>query len=145
MAISTITSGQKDWLPTLNNDLTELNNRDSGTWTSTGLTAMNGYTLNGCSYFYGMIGGRKYLMINGNVSINSGSIGGQTNREVIQLPTTVKGCGMKVTGFAYAQNSDNGYRLLVNYNATTKRLLFTNITGVSVTFTSIDFGIIMTE
>lgn len=145
MAISTITSGQKDWLSTLNNDLTELNNRDSGTWTSAGLTAMNGYTLNNCSYFYGMIGGRKYLMINGNVSINSGSIGGQTNREVIQLPTTVKGCGMKVTGFAYAQNSDNGYRLRVNYNATTKRLSFTNITGVSVTFTSIDFGIIMTE
>lgn len=145
MAVLTITTGQKDWLSTLNNDLTELNNRDSGTWTSTGLTAMNGYTLNGCSYFYGMIGGRKYLMINGNVSINSGSIGGQTNREVIQLPTTVKGCGMKVTGFAYAQNSDNGYRLLVNYNATTKRLSFTNITGVSVTFTSIDFGIIMSE
>lgn len=145
MAISTITSGQKDWLSTLNNDLTELNNRDSGTWTSTGLTAMNGYTLNGCSYFYGMIGGRKYLMINGNVSINSGSIGGQTNREVIQLPTTVKGCGMRATGYAYVQNSDNGFRLQVNYNATTKRLSFTNITGVSVTFTSIDFGIIMTE
>ena len=52
---------------------------------------------------------------------------------------------MKVTGFAYAQNSNNGYPLLVNYNATTKRLLFTNITGVSMTFTSIDFGIIMTE
>lgn len=145
MAISTITSGQKDWLSTLNNDLTELNNRDSGTWTSAGLTAMNGYTLNGCSYFYGMIGGRKYLMINGNVSINSGSIGGQTNREVIQLPTTVKGCGMKVTGFAYAQNSDNGFRLVVNYNPVTNRVVFTNITGVNVTFTSIDFGLIMSE
>lgn len=145
MAVSTITTGQKDWLSTLNNDLTELNNRDSGTWTSTGLTAMNGYTLNGCSYFYGMIGGRKYLMINGNVSISSGSIGGQTNREVIQLPTTIKGCGMRVTDFAYAQNSNNGYPLLVNYNAGNQRLSFTNITGVSMTFTSIDFGVIMTE
>lgn len=145
MVITQIQAGQEDWLSTLNNDLTELNNRDSGTWTDSGLTAMNGYTLNGCNYFYGMIGSRKYLMINGNVSINSGSIGGQTNREVIQLPTTVKGCGMKVTGFAYVQNSDNGYRLRVDYNATTKRLSFTNITGVSVTFTSIDFGIIMTE
>lgn len=145
MAISTITPGQEDWLKTLNNDLNELANRDSGSWVSTGLTAMNGYTLNGCSYFYGMIGGRKYLMINGNVSINSGSIGGQTNREVIQLPTTVKGCGMKVTGFAYAQNSDNGFRLLVNYNPVTNRVVFTNITGVNVTFTSIDFGLIMSE
>lgn len=145
MAISTITSGQEDWLSTLNNDLTELNNRDSGTWTSTGLTAMNGYTLNGCSYFYGMIGGRKYLMINGNVSISSGSIGGQTNREVIQLPATVKGCGMKVTGFAYVQNSNNGYPLLVDYNSNNQRLSFVNITGVSMTFTSISFGAIMTE
>lgn len=145
MAVSTITTGQKDWLSTLNNDLTELNNRDSGTWTSAGLTAMNGYALNGCSYFYGMIGGRKYLMINGNVSISSGSIGGQTNREVIQLPTTIKGCGMKVTGFAYIQNSNNGYPLEVNYNANTNRLSFVNITGTSMTFTSIDFGIIMTE
>lgn len=145
MAVSTITTGQKDWLSTLNNDLTELNNRDSGTWTSAGLTAMNGYKLNGCSYFYGMIGGRKYLMINGNVSISSGSIGGQTSREVIQLPTTIKGCGMRVTGFAYVQNSNNGYPLLVNYNAGNQRLSFTNITGVSMTFTSIDFGIIMTE
>lgn len=145
MAISTITSGQKDWLSTLNNDLTELNNRDSGTWTSTGLTGMNGYTLNKCNYFYGMIGGRKYLMINGNVSISSGSIAGQTNREVIQLPTTVKGCGMRVTGYAYVQNSDNGFRLQVNYNPNTQRLSFTNITGVNVTFTSIDFGLIMSE
>lgn len=145
MAISTITSGQEDWLSTLNNDLTELNNRDSGTWTSTGLTAMNGYTLNGCRYFYGMIGGRKYLMINGNVLISSGSIGGQTNCEVIQLPDTVKGCGTKATGYAYVQNSNNGYPLLVNYNPNTQRLSFTNITGVSMTFTSIDFGIIMTE
>ena len=145
MAVSNITAEQKDWLSTLNNDLTELNNRDSGTWTSTGLTAMNGYTLNGCSYFYGMIGGRKYLMINGNVSISSGSIGGQTNREVIQLPATVKGCGMKATGFAYVQNSNNGYPLRVNYNPNNQRLSFTNITGVSMTFTSIDFGIIMTE
>ncbi|MEO5283667.1 hypothetical protein [Limosilactobacillus allomucosae] len=145
MAVTNITAGQKDWLSTLNNDLTELNNRDSGSWTSTGMTAMNGYTLNGCSYFYGMIGGRKYLMINGNVSISSGSIGGQTNREVIQLPATVKGCGMKVTDFAYVQNSNNGYPLRVDYNATTKRLSFTNITGVGMTFTSIDFGVIMTE
>lgn len=145
MAISTITSGQKDWLSVLNNDLTELNNRDSGTWTDSGLTALNGYTLNGCRYFYGMIGGRKYLMINGNVSISSGSIGGQTNREVIQLPTTVKGCGMRVTDFSYTQNSNNGYPLLVNYNPNNQRLSFTNITGVSTTFTSIDFGIIMTE
>lgn len=145
MAVTQIQAGQEDWLSTLNNDLTELNNRDSGIWTSTGLTAMNGYTLNGCSYFYGMIGGRKYLMINGNVSISSGSIGGQTNREVIQLPDTVKGCGMKVTDFAYVQNSNNGYPLLVNYNAGNQRLSFTNITGVSMTFTSIDFGIIMTE
>ncbi len=145
MAITQITAGQKDWLSTLNDDLTELGNRDSGTWTSTGLTALNGYTLNKCNYFYGMIGGRKYLMINGNVSISSGSIAGQTNREVIQLPDTVKGCGMRVTCFAYTQNSDNGYPLLVNYNATTKRLSFTNITGTSTTFTSIDFGVIMTE
>lgn len=145
MAISTITSGQKDWLSTLNNDLTELNNRDSGTWTSAGLTAMNGYTLNNCRYFYGRIGGRNYLMINGNVSNSSGSIGGQTNREVIQLPTTVKGCGMRVTDFSYTQNSNNGYPLLVNYNPNTQRLSFTNITGVSTTFTSIDFGIIMSE
>lgn len=145
MAITQIQKGQEDWLSTLNNDLTELNNRDSGTWTSTGLTAMNGYTLNGCNYFYGMIGGRKYLMINGNVSISSGSIGGQTNREVIQLPTTVKGCGMKVTDFSYIQNSNNGYPLRVDYNATTHRLSFVNITGVSMTFTSIDFGVIMTE
>ena len=145
MAVTNITAGQKDWLSTLNNDLTELNNRDSGTWTSAGLTAMNGYTLNNCRYFYGRIGGRNYLMINGNVSISSGSIGGQTNREVIQLPDTVKGCGMKVTGFAYVQNSNNGYPLLVEYHATTHRLAFTNITGVSMTFTSIDFGIIMTE
>ena len=145
MAVLTITTGQKDWLSTLNNDLTELNNRDSGTWTSAGLTAMNGYALNGCSYFYGMIGGRKYLMINGNVSISSGSIGGQTNREVIQLPTTIKGCGMKITGYAYAQNSDNGYRLLVDYSPITNRVVFTNITGVNVTFTSIDFGLIMSE
>ena len=105
MAINLINNGQEDWLSTLNNDLTELNNRDSGTWTSAGLTAMNGYTLNGCSYFYGMIGGRKYLMIRGNVSISSGSIGGQTEREVIQLPDTVKGCGIKVAGYAYVQNS----------------------------------------
>lgn len=145
MAVTNITAGQKDWLSTLNNDLTELNNRDSGTWTSAGLTAMNGYTLNGCSYFYGMIGGRKYLMINGTVSISSGSIGGQTNREVIQLPATVKGCGMKVTGFAYVQNSNNGYPLLVDYNSNNQRLSFVNITGVSMTFTSISFGAIMTE
>lgn len=145
MAISTITSGQKDWLSTLNNDLTELNNRDSGTWTSTGLTAMNGYTLNNCRYFYGRIGGRNYLMINGNVSNSSGSIGSQTNRDVIQLPDTVEGCGMKVTGYAYVQNSDNGYRLRVDYNPVTNRVVFTNITGVNVTFTSIDFGLIMSE
>ncbi|MFR0621526.1 hypothetical protein [Limosilactobacillus mucosae] len=145
MAVTNITAGQEDWLSTLNNDLTELSNRDSGTWTSTGLTAMNGYTLNGCNYFYGVIGGRKYLLINGNVSISSGSIDGQANREVIQLPGTVKGCGMKVTDFAYVQNSNNGYPLRVDYNATTKRLSFTNITGASMTFTSIDFGIIMTE
>lgn len=145
MAILTITAGQEDWLKTLNNDLNELANRDSGSWVSTGLTAMNGYTLNGCSYFYGMIGGRKYLMINGNVSISSGSIGGQTNREVIQLPTTIKGCGMKITGYAYVQNSDNGYRLRVDYNSSTNRVVFTNITGVNVTFTSIDFGLIMSE
>lgn len=145
MAITQITAGQEDWLSTLNNDLTELNNRDSGTWTSTGLTAMNGYTLNGCSYFYGMIGGRKYLMIGGNVSISSGSIAGQTNREVIQLPDTVKGCGMKVADYVYMQNSNNGYPLRVDYNTTTKRLLFTNVTGTSTTFTSIDFGVIMTE
>lgn len=145
MAITQITAGQKDWLSTLNNGLTELDNRDSGTWTSTGLTALNGYTLNKCNYFYGMIGGRKYLMINGNVSISSGSIGGQTNREVIQLPDTVKGCGMKVAGYTYVQNSDTGYRLRADYNATTKRLLFTNVTGVNVTFTSVDFGLIMSE
>jgi hypothetical protein len=145
MAITQITAGQEDWLSTLNNDLTELNNRDSGTWTSSGLTAMNGYTLNNCIYFHGVIGGRNYLMINGNVSISSGSIGGQTSREVIQLPTTIKGCGIRVTGFAYVQNSNNGYPLLVNYNAGNQRLSFTNITGVSMTFTSIDFGIIMTE
>lgn len=145
MAISTITSGQEDWLSVLNNDLNELANRDSGSWVSTGLTGMNGYTLNGCNYFYGMIGGRKYLMINGNVSTSSGSIAGQTSREVIQLPTTVKGCGMKVTGFAYVQNSDNGYRLRVDYNPVTNRVVFTNITGVNVTFTSIDFGLIMSE
>lgn len=145
MAISTILVGQEDWLKTLNNDLNELANRDSGSWVSTGLTGMNGYTLNECNYFYGMIGGRKYLMINGNVSISSGSIAGQTSREVIQLPTTVKGCGMKVTGFAYVQNSDNGYRLRVDYNPVTNRVVFTNITGVNVTFTSIDFGLIMSE
>jgi hypothetical protein len=145
MAITQITAGQKDWLSTLNDDLTELGNRDSGTWTSTGLTALNGYTLNGCSYFYGMIGGRKYLMINGNVSINSGSIAGQTNREVIQLPTTVKGCGMRVACFAYTQNSDNGYRLRADYNPSTNRVMLTNVTGVSVTFTSVDFGLIMSE
>lgn len=145
MPVSTITAGQKDWLATLNNDLTELVNRDSGSWVSTGLTALNGYTLNKCNYFYGMIGGRKYLMINGNVSISSGSIGGQTNREVIQLPTTIKGCGMKITGYAYVQNSDNGYRLRVDYNSSTNRVVFTNITGVNVTFTSIDFGLIMSE
>lgn len=145
MAVTQIQAGQKDWLKTLNNDLTELANRDSGSWVSMGLTGMNGYTLNGCNYFYGMIGGRKYLMINGNVSISSGSIGGQTNREVIQLPDTVKGCGMRVTGYAYVQNSDNGYRLQVEYNANTHRVTFTNITGVNVTFTSIDFGLIMSE
>lgn len=145
MAISTITSGQKDWLSVLNNDLNELANRDSGSWVSTGLTGMNGYTLNGCNYFYGMIGGQKYLMINGNVSISSGSIAGQSNREVIQLPTTVKGCGMRVTGYAYVQNSDNGYRLRVDYNTNTHRVTFTNVTGVNVTFTSIDFGLIMSE
>ena len=145
MAILTITAGQEDWLKTLNNDLNELANRDSGSWVSTGLTGMNGYTLNGCNYFYGMIGGRKYLMINGNVSISSGSIGGQTNREVIQLPTTIKGCGMKITGYAYVQNSDNGYRLRVDYSPSTNRVVFTNITGVNVTFTSIDFGLIMSE
>ena len=145
MPVSTITAGQKDWLTTLNNDLSELANRDSGSWVSTGLTALNGYTLNKCNYFYGMIGGRKYLMINGNVSISSGSIGGQTNREVIQLPTTIKGCGMKITGYAYVQNSDNGYRLRVDYNSSTNRVVFTNITGVNVTFTSIDFGLIMSE
>ena len=145
MAVSNITAGQKDWLTTLNNDLSELANRDSGSWVSTGLTALNGYTLNKCNYFYGMIGGRKYLMINGNVSISSGSIGGQTNREVIQLPTTIKGCGMKITGYAYVQNSDNGYRLRVDYNSSTNRVVFTNITGVNVTFTSIDFGLIMSE
>nr|WP_278772088.1 hypothetical protein [Limosilactobacillus mucosae] len=145
MAILTITAGQEDWLTTLNNDLSELANRDSGSWVSTGLTALNGYTLNKCNYFYGMIGGRKYLMINGNVSISSGSIGGQTNREVIQLPTTIKGCGMKITGYAYVQNSDNGYRLRVDYNSNTNRVVFTNITGVNVTFTSIDFGLIMSE
>lgn len=145
MPVSTITAGQKDWLATLNNDLTELVNRDSGSWVSTGLTALNGYTLNKCNYFYGMIGGRKYLMINGNVSISSGSISGQTNREVIQLPTTIKGCGMKITGYAYVQNSDNGYRLLVDYSPSTNRVVFTNITGVNVTFTSIDFGLIMSE
>lgn len=145
MAILTITAGQEDWLTTLNNDLSELANRDSGSWVSTGLTALNGYTLNKCNYFYGMIGGRKYLMINGNVSISSGSIGGQTNREVIQLPTTIKGCGMKITGYAYVQNSDNGYRLRVDYNSSTNRVVFTNITGVNVTFTSIDFGLIMSE
>ena len=145
MPVNQITAGQKDWLTTLNNDLSELANRDSGSWVSTGLTALNGYTLNKCNYFYGMIGGRKYLMINGNVSISSGSIGGQTNREVIQLPTTIKGCGMKITGYAYAQNSDNGYRLLVDYSPITNRVVFTNITGVNVTFTSIDFGLIMSE
>lgn len=145
MPVSTITAGQKDWLATLNNDLTELVNRDSGSWVSTGLTALNGYTLNKCNYFYGMIGGRKYLMINGNVSISSGSISGQTNREVIQLPTTIKGCGMKITGYAYVQNSDNGYRLRVDYSPSTNRVVFTNITGVNVTFTSIDFGLIMSE
>ena len=145
MPVSTITAGQKDWLTTLNNDLTELVNRDSGSWVSTGLTALNGYTLNKCNYLYGVIGGRKYLMINGNVSISSGSIGGQTNREVIQLPDTVKGCGMKVADYVYMQNSNNGYPLRVDYNATTKRLSFTNITGTSTTFTSIDFGVIMTE
>lgn len=145
MAILTITAGQENWLKTLNNDLNELANRDSGSWVSTGLTAMNGYTLNGCSYFYGMIGGRKYLMINGNVSISSGSIGGQTERKVIQLPATVKGCGKKVAGFAYVQNSNNGYPLLVNYYSFNNQLAFTNITGTSMTFTSIDFGIIMTE
>lgn len=145
MAILTITAGQEDWLKTLNNDLNELANRDSGSWVSTGLTALNGYTLNKCNYFYGMIGGRKYLMINGNVSISSGSIGGQTNREVIQLPATIKGCGMKITGYAYVQNSDNGYRLRVDYSSSTNRVVFTNITGVNVTFTSIDFGLIMSE
>lgn len=145
MAILTITAGQEDWLKTLNNDLNELANRDSGSWVSTGLTALNGYTLNKCNYFYGMIGGRKYLMINGNVSISSGSIGGQTNREVIQLPATIKGCGMKITGYAYVQNSDNGYRLRVDYSPSTNRVVFTNITGVNVTFTSIDFGLVMSE
>lgn len=145
MAITQITAGQGDWLSVLNSDLTELGNRDSGTWTSIGLTAMNGYTLNGCSYFYGMIGGRKYLMINGNVSISSGSIAGQTDREVIQLPTTVKGCGMKVAGYAYVQNSDTGYRLRADYNPITNRVMLTNVTGVNVTFTSVDFGLIMSE
>ena len=145
MALELINNGQENWLNVLNADLTELGNRDSGTWMSTGLTAMNGYTLNKCNYFYGMIGGQKYLMINGNVSISSGSIGGQTNREVIQLPATIKGCGMKITGYAYVQNSDNGYRLRVDYSPSTNRVVFTNITGVNVTFTSIDFGLIMSE
>lgn len=144
MAISTITSGQKDWLSTLNNDLTELNNRDSGTWTDSGLTAMNGYVNNGCHYFLGKIGGQEILAIQGNLSTSDGTIGSQTAREVLQLPSNIVGYGRGIASYSYGQNN-NQVPLRVSYEPKTKRLSFVNVSGTAATFTSIDFTIILTN
>ncbi|MDC2839209.1 hypothetical protein PO252_05080 [Limosilactobacillus mucosae] len=145
MSVSTITAGQKDWLTTLNNDLSELANRDSGTWVSSGLTAINGYTNTNCAYFLGKIGGQSVLMIQGTVTKSNGSITGQTANEVLQLPASIAGYGRLVVGYGYAENSNNGYPLWLNYSPNSKRLILSNVSGQTITFTSVRFGIILTN
>lgn len=145
MAVSTITAGQKDWLNVLNSNLSELGNRDSGTWVSSGLTAINGYTNTNCAYFLGKIGGQSVLMIQGTVTKPDGSIAGQTANEVLQLPTSIAGYGRLVVGYGYAENSNNGYPLWLNYSPGNKRLILSNVSGQTITFTSVHFGIILTN
>lgn len=145
MAINLINNGQENWLNVLNTDLNELNNRDSGTWVSSGLTAINGYANTNCAYFLGKIGGQSVLMIQGAVTKSNGSIAGQTANEVLQLPTSIAGYGRVVVGYGYAENSNNGYPLWLNYSPDSKRLILSNVSGQTITFTSVHFGIILTN
>jgi hypothetical protein len=145
MAINLINNGQENWLNVLNADLSELGNRDSGTWVSSGLTAINGYTNTNCAYFLGKIGGQSVLMIQGTVTKSNGSITGQTANEVLQLPTSIAGYGRSVVGYGYAENSNNGYPLWLNYSPDSKRLILSNVSGQTITFTSVHFGIILTN
>lgn len=143
MAINLINNGQENWLNVLNADLSELANRDSGTWVSSGLTAINGYTNTNCAYFLGKIGGQSVLMIQGTVTKSNGSITGQTANEILQLPASIAGYGRLVVGYGYAENSNNGYPLWLNYSPDNKRLTLSNVSGQTITFTSVHFGIIL--
>lgn len=91
MAISTITSGQKDWLNTLNSNLSQIG--DFTEWSTAGITALNGLG-NGKNLCWRkatqVVGSKKRVVIEiaGYVTIPS-NIASNQHLDIIQLASNI--------------------------------------------------------
>lgn len=68
MAITQITAGQKDWLSTLNSDLSQIGDKVSSS--TVPITAINGCSVTGSTVVY-QIGNHRLAITTGSVSIGS--------------------------------------------------------------------------